>query len=801
MRRWIWLCFLFISVCLTGYAQEVREIHVESAGNLVNVLPKGTEIDAGVTLKITGQLGNVDFDVFKELKYNGKFSLDLSEVDVETIPLGAFSSVYDFKGPLDKIALPSSLKNIENNAFANSRTLSEVDLSRCSNLCHIGSGALSCCISLQSVDFSKCRALEYVGGQEDHYNSGDLTADICWGSGINKVVLPPSLKGLFLNSFCSCENMREIEIPASLKQINGHMSGGVFTITKIKMKPENPPTIFYSGKWPTTQFSDKIYQNCVIEVPDGSLSKYKAVEPWSKFATVRYALGTYTVKVDYNEGGIVKIGEELITSGSCKSVTASEDVTVSIIPTAGYHVKSVKLGKTDVTSSVKNDQYIIQSISSNQELTIVFEKDAPVTYTVKVAYNEGGTVKIENELVESGSSKMVSALTNITVSIVPNTGYHIKSVHLNKKDVTDKIENNKIIITSIDADQELAVVFEADTPKTYLVKVTYNVGGQVKINNKAVTNGSSTSVTAGTDIQILMLPNDGHLLKQVKLGAADVTDQIVNNTLTIPEIAGDREVTVVFEKGTPATCSVKVSYSDGGMVKVNNHFVDNGISLTVQKLAKVSVAFIPDYGCYLKQVLLDGKDVTLKVGIDGLLEVESVTNDLVIVAIFEKIPLVSCIVDVTGNGTVKVNGQAISQSLDAVSVEKGSAVVLSFTPDVKYKLGSVLLNNQNITGQLKNNEYRIASLTSDIICQVEFVLIDTSTSIDPVESAIPRVYRSAPRRLAIFGFEVGVPVYVYDGSGRLVALKTIRNSMEEVEVPVDGLYFVRIGKDSFKVVL
>ena len=78
---------------------------------------------------------------------------------------------------------------------------------------------------------------------------------------------------------------------------------------------------------------------------------------------------------------------------------------------------------------------------------------------------------------------------------------------------------------------------------------------------------------------------------------------------------------------------------------------------------------------------------------------------------------------------------------------------------------------------------------------------DAPTGIDQPENATKRVYRSASRRLAIFGFEAGVPVYVYDGSGRLVVLKTIRDSMEEVEVPADGLYFVRIGKESFKVIL
>lgn len=535
------------------------------------------------------------------------------------------------------------------------------------------------------------------------------------------------------------------------------------------------------------------------QIVDGVLTISKISE--SKDVVIRFeqieTITYYTVKVNYNNGGTVKIGDELITSGSSKTVTASKNVTVSIVPNTGYHVKCVKLGESDVTTSIKDNQLQISSISENKELTVEFEL---TTYSVKATYDNSGIVKVNNEAVNSGTAKTVNALTNVTISIIPNTGYHVKNVQLNKKDVTDKIENNKIVINSIEADQELTVTFEVDTPKTYSVKIVHNTGGIVKVNNEVTANGIVKTVNALTDVQVSMIPDDGYLLKQVKLGAADVTDQIVNNTLTISEISGDREVTVVFEKGTPITCSVKVSYSDGGTVKVNNHFVENGTFLTVQKSAKVSVSFIPDYGYYLKQVLSEGKDVTLQV-VGNLLEVKSVTKDMEIVAIFEKIPLVSCIVDIIGNGTVKVNGQAISKSLDVVSVEKGSAVTFSFIPDTKYKLGSVLLNNQNVTGQLKNNEYRITSLTSNVTCQVEFVLIDTPTSIKQVENTVKRVYRSAPKCLAISGFEAGVPVYVYDGNGRLVVLKTIRDSVEKVEVPADGLYFVRIGKESFKVIL
>ena len=123
-------------------------------------------------------------------------------------------------------------------------------------------------------------------------------------------------------------------------------------------------------------------------------------------------------------------------------------------------------------------------------------------------------------------------------------------------------------------------------------------------------------------------------------------------------------------------------------------------------------------------------------------------------------------------------------------------------PEIEYSIKAVTLNGKNITNTLdKDNRFIIPELKEDMLLEVKFKKEETSTSIDQPINATRRVYCSAPRRLALSGFEVGVPVYVYDGGGRLVVLKTIRDSVEEVEVPAAGLYFIRIGKESFKVIL
>ena len=133
---------------------------------------------------------------------------------------------------------------------------------------------------------------------------------------------------------------------------------------------------------------------------------------------------------------------------------------------------------------------------------------------------------------------------------------------------------------------------------------------------------------------------------------------------------------------------------------------------------------------------------------------------------------------------------------------ESSRIYFHVRPERGFIIESVILNDADITNTLdENNQFVLPYLMENVYLSVKFKKESDPTSIDQLPNTTKRVYRSAPRRLALSGFEAGVPVYVFDGNGRLVVLKTIRDSVEVVDVPSDGLYFVRIGKESFKVIL
>lgn len=143
----------------------------------------------------------------KLIRYNGRSKSVTIPNGVEVIGYEAFR----FEGEKDEhvlqqIILPSSVKVIEEGAFANNLVVTSIDLSECSGLTEIGPRAFSGCRSIASIDLSNCTKLESLG---------------------DKV-------------FAGCKGLREVKFPTSLNTIGqqAFMNTGLTEIdlSMIKLK-------------------------------------------------------------------------------------------------------------------------------------------------------------------------------------------------------------------------------------------------------------------------------------------------------------------------------------------------------------------------------------------------------------------------------------------------------------------------------------------------------------------------------------------------------------------------------------
>ena len=427
-----------------------------------------------------------------------------------------------------------------------------------------------------------------------------------------------------------------------------------------------------------------------------------------------------------NKGGEVKLNDIPIAKESSIPVSPGTDVQISIVPQTGFYLRSVMIKNSygpykDFIDQVSNNILTIPSISESKDIVVNF---APLIYTVQVSHNEGGYVIVNDEFsADENNLVSVNAFTDVKVVIYHDSKYRVKQVKLGDEDVTKQLKNDILIIPSILEDKKVSVTFE----RIYTIKVNSSEGGRLQFidNNGSIHNGSS-SFYALTDIQVIIIPDKGYHLKQIKLGTTDVTNLVNDNKFTISSISEDREITVTFEKDVSITYAVKITYTEGGNVKLNDQTVTSGKSSTVTASTDIQLSIAPNKGFYLKQVMVGNTDMTGDVK-DNLLVLPAISEDKDIKITFEKDAPTSYSFKVTysGNGSVKVNGDIASNGSSIALPVLNSNIRISFSPDNEFYVKRVTLGSKDITDQIVDNSYTIPTLSSDLSLYVTFEKIPT----------------------------------------------------------------------------
>ena len=396
---------------------------------------------------------------------------------------------------------------------------------------------------------------------------------------------------------------------------------------------------------------------------------------------------------------------------------------VTFAPDAGYRIASVKLNNTDVTASVANNSYTISNITANTTLIVTFEAIPPTTYAFTISAVGNGTVSYDGKTVRSKTSSFtVVEGTNAVVKFAADEGYRLKSVKLDNTDVTSSVKNNQYTISNIKANTSLEVTFEVIP--TYALNITASGNGIVTYNNIAV-RGKTQTFTAneGTSATIKFTPDAGYKIKSVKLNSTDVTSSIVNNQYTINNIYTDNTLEVEFEA---ITHTLTIKAAGNGSTTYNGTAIrGKSSSFTVNEGTSATVKFTPDAGCRIKSVKLNTTDVTASV-VSNQYTISNIKSDNTLEVEFEAIIHTLNIVAV-GNGNVDYNGIVIRNQSQSYSVQEGSSVVLSFTPDAGYRVGNVKVNNTDVTASVANNNYTINNITANTTLTVTFEAIPPTT--------------------------------------------------------------------------
>ena len=78
----------------------------------------------------------------------------------------------------------------------------------------------------------------------------------------------------------------------------------------------------------------------------------------------------------------------------------------------------------------------------------------------------------------------------------------------------------------------------------------------------------------------------------------------------------------------------------------------------------------------------------------------------------------------SGNGNVFYNGTTIRDESKSFSLYRGASATISFTPDNGYRIGSVKVNNTDVTANVTNNQYTVSDILTNTSVSVTFADIE-----------------------------------------------------------------------------
>lgn len=222
----------------------------------------------------------------------------------------------------------------------------------------IGNAAFYNCGNIKSVVFEQ--GLETIGNEAFRWCNqtvfgdlpysittiGDRAFDNC--SGITNLTIPENCKSIGIEAFLWCREILRIELPSSLTSIGDYAFRGCEKLSTVISRIEDPfvieENVFRRETWmQDTQEYEYSPSHANLYVPEGTLSKYKAIKGWTMFA------GMY-------EGDLLET-----TIGALKYIYFPSDHTAMVI--AGNYA-SLKEVEIPGTVEIEGSNYQVREIGA-----------------------------------------------------------------------------------------------------------------------------------------------------------------------------------------------------------------------------------------------------------------------------------------------------------------------------------------------------------------------------------------------------------------------------------------------------
>lgn len=204
---------------------------------------------------------------------------------------GAFKDCTSLKS----IEIPSSVIDIEPEAFAGCTSLTSIDLP--SSVTTIGHSAFSGCTALTTIElpadisyidmelFSGCTSLTSITIPSGVTGISNEAFKGC--SALSSIEIPSGVFYIYEGTFDGCSSLKTIEIPGSVTEINSNAFANCESLTDFYYYATKLPSGFYYWEpSPIDIFDGSSIKSATLHVPSAVFDDFKATAPWSNFGKI-----------------------------------------------------------------------------------------------------------------------------------------------------------------------------------------------------------------------------------------------------------------------------------------------------------------------------------------------------------------------------------------------------------------------------------------------------------------------------------------------------------------------------------
>lgn len=241
------------------------------------------------------------------------YCVELTSVEIPSTVTSIGVSAFYGCHVMTRVLIPASVTVIEEGAFYRCVALTAVSLPE--GLTSLGDMSFAFCSGLTAIDFP-----------ESLTSIGDYAFYSC--SGLTDVVIPHTVTHVGNGAFVFCYSLTSVVVGRSVDML-WFAFWGCDNVTSVTCYAEIPPYMGLGVNGETHEkvytFTDQVYRQAVLYVPEGSVDAYKRANQWKNFTRI---LPIGTILGDVNDDSEVTLADVNAVIGAVINMnyTSRQDV-------------------------------------------------------------------------------------------------------------------------------------------------------------------------------------------------------------------------------------------------------------------------------------------------------------------------------------------------------------------------------------------------------------------------------------------------------------------------------------------